>query len=140
LLDAFRGIRQLLEQLQPAARERNCVPVRKPADVVFCRVLEILCGPLVVSGSLKVHCKLCRNFYGVLTVHLLSPFPYPLVELDTPGCRYAFVQHILVQSVNEAVPPYCLSIRKHLDATALNKLMLTSQLIETRFQCGSIFL
>ena len=89
----------------PVAK-RDGLPIRKPADSVFCSLLKILYGLLIVRSPLKVHRKFRCNFSGAFAIERLRLFPYSPVQLNPPGCGHPFVEHVLIQSVNETVPRY----------------------------------
>jgi hypothetical protein len=72
---------------------------------------KVLYGLFVVRSPVKMHCKFSRDFSGVFAVERLAPFPYSLVQLGGSECREPIVQNVLIQSVYEAVPAYCLSVR-----------------------------
>src|SRR5262245_6905494 len=100
---ALGGIRKFVDQLQPATRTPDRLPIRESADVVIRGLLQILSRSLVIPPALEVHCKLGCNFPGTFAVYVLSIIPDASVQLDASKCGYTFIEHVLIQSVYEAV-------------------------------------
>src|SRR5262245_38305657 len=135
---ALGGVRKFLDQIQPATREPDRLPIREPANVVVCCLLEILCRPLVIPPALGLHCKLGCNFPGTFAVYVLSIIPDASVQLDASECGYPFIKHVLIQRVYEAVTCHCLPARQFVDSAILNELTMPSQFITAYFKLCSI--
>jgi hypothetical protein len=97
---AIGRIRKSFDQLQPAARKRDSLPICKSAKIVVRSLLKIPCGMLIVRPRSKCVASSAAISLA-LAIEGLRLFANSQVELNTPERGNAFIQHVLIQSMDE---------------------------------------
>src|SRR5215831_12812928 len=62
-----------------------------------------MCRPAILTSLLKVHDQFGSEGSRLLPVTCYQPFPNPLMQTQTPCCRYAVVNSLLVERMNEII-------------------------------------
>src|SRR5215207_7322774 len=85
--------------------------VRITLDGALCGILTVLYGSVVIPPLFKVNCEFSRNLFGSFAVGLLSSLADLLMQPLPSARRDTFVQHLVIERVQETVAPCQSSVR-----------------------------